>query len=419
MLKLIPKLTIAMLIVTSVFASRSAFAHVYDFTDNNKLTLLQNPKDSADFKLDLIRNAKHHIHIMTYYLDKSDFSLQVASELKKAHDRGVDVRVMTTYLPSLATDFTHKTEDVLMLGDPDQGTSTLAYLTLVPGNNEGVTNNLHEKIFLVDGQRAILGGRNVSGNDFKAKDMEVLLEGPIVNQVQQHFKLMFDFLTNLKIINSCGEKLNPKNDLCRKMFNHMKFAIDDATYFPFQPQFTNGARARILTNEAIIQQYQNDYSGKDRFNMPDDIIDTVVKMDFTKMRAYNYFVIPTDRYRKFLYNKLSEGKSIDMITNSMSSAAFISDKGYLFGLPEMYDLVKRGLNLYQWQSNKEGDLDLSYLHEKVMFFDDNHGLIGSHNYGAGSTSVSSEIVVEFYSKEIVPPHSPSNTLHMPTFNAAT
>ena len=147
MLKLIPKLTIAMLIVTSVFASRSAFAHVYDFTDNNKLTLLQNPKDSADFKLDLIRNAKHHIPIMTYYLDKSDFSLQVASELKKAHDRGVDVRVMTTYLPSLATDFTHKTEDVLMLGDPDQGTSTLAYLTLVPGNNEGVTNNRHEKIF--------------------------------------------------------------------------------------------------------------------------------------------------------------------------------------------------------------------------------------------------------------------------------
>ena len=36
-----------------------------------------------------------------------------------------------------------------------------------------------------------------------------------------------------------------------------------------------------------------------------------------------------------------------------------------------------------------------------MLFDDDHGVIGSHNFGAGSTGVSSEIAVEFFSSSIV------------------
>jgi phosphatidylserine/phosphatidylglycerophosphate/cardiolipin synthase-like enzyme len=92
-----------------------------------------------------------------------------------------------------------------------------------------------------------------------------------------------------------------------------------------------------------------------------------------------------------------------MITNSMATAKSISDKGYLYGLPEMHNLVERGLQLYQWLGSEpeQGQDKLFYLHEKVMLFDDDHGVIGSHNFGSGSTSVSSEIAIEFYSKPVV------------------
>ena len=38
--------------------------------------------------------------------------------------------------------------------------------------------------------------------------------------------------------------------------------------------------------------------------------------------------------------------------------------------------------------------------KKVLIFDEDHIIIGSHNFGTGSTSVSNEIAVEIKSKRI-------------------
>ncbi|MDD4975121.1 MAG: phosphatidylserine/phosphatidylglycerophosphate/cardiolipin synthase family protein [Bacteriovorax sp.] len=375
-------------------------AKVYDFTEDNKLTLLQDARAAVELKLDLVRHAKNHIHIMTYYWDKKGYPIELIRELKKAHERGVDVRIMTTYIPSLTMDFWGKSKKELFAGyDKNNSSAVLAYMRMAPGNNESITNNIHEKVFLVDGEKAILGGRNISDNDFRAKDLEVMLEGEIVNQVQEHFKKMFSFLIDLKIGNDCKKK---KVD-CLAKFNKLKFADEDKKFFPEQPHYAGGARARILTNEILFDQHQNHYSGDARFTVKDDIIDTIININFTKMRGYNYFIIPTERYKNYLEKNLAEGKSIDIITNSITTAAAISNKGYLYGLPEMHNLVGLGLNLHQWLGTKqeEGKDKLFYLHEKVMLFDDDHGIIGSHNFGAGSTSVSSEISVEFFSRPIV------------------
>lgn len=380
--------------------SVSAFAKIYDFTDDNKLTLLQDARDAVKLKLDLVRHAKHHVHIMTYYWDKSGYPAELIQELKNAHERGVDVRIMTTYIPSLSMDFWGKSKKDLLAGSANANSNAvLSFLSLVPGNNESLTNNIHEKIFLVDGEKAILGGRNISDNDFKAKDLEIMLEGPVVNEVQAHFKKMFSFLVDLKIRNNCEDKRLK----CLAKFNRLKFSDVDTNFFPEQPHFTNGARARILTNEVLFDQNQYDYSGSGRFNLKDDIIDTVIKINFTKLRGYNYFILPTERYKNYLDKNLSEGKSIDIITNSISTAAAISDKGYLYSLSDMHDLLLKGASIHQWLGTKEeeGKDKLFYLHEKVMLFDDDHGIIGSHNFGSGSTAVSSEISVEFFSKPIV------------------
>ena len=375
-------------------------AKVYDFTEDNKLTLLQDARASVQLKLDLVRHAKHHIHIMTYYWDKSGYPADLILELKKAHERGVEVRIMTTYIPSLSMDFWSKSRKALFADqEKNNSNASLAFLRLIPGDNQSLTNNIHEKIFLVDGEKTILGGRNISDNDFKAKDLEVILEGPVVNEVQAHFYKMFTFLVELKIAKSCSKV----NTNCSNQYNKLKFQNDDIKFFPDQPRFAGGARARILTNEVLFEKQKNNYSGNSVFEIRDDIIDTVIKINFIKMRAYNYFIMPTDRYKEYLIKNLAAGKSIDIISNSITTAASISDKGYIYSLPEMYNLVNHGLNLHQWLGIKfeEGKDKLFYLHEKVMLFDDDHGIIGSHNFGSGSTSVSSEISVEFFSRPIV------------------
>lgn len=391
-----------LMIFMMVLISSLLQAKVYDFTEDNKLTLLENPRDAVKLKLELVRHAKHHIHIMTYYWDKNGYPVELVQELKKANQRGVDVRIMTTYIPNLTMDFWGKTKKSLFSTnnkEKNDSGATMAFMRLTPGNNETFTNNIHEKVFLVDGEKAILGGRNISDHGYRAKDLEMMLEGPVVNQVQEHFLKMFSFLVDLKIDDKCDKNQTS----CQQKYNKLKFLSEDKNFFPEQPHYPDGSRARILTNEVLIDQHQNDYSGEAKFKVKDDIIDTIVKINFTKMRAYNYFIIPTERYKNFLLKNLAEGKSINIITNSLVTAASISNKGYLYSLPEMQNLVKQGLNLYQWLGQKTGDEGdkLFYLHEKVMLFDDDHGIIGSHNFGLGSTAVSSEIAVEFFSKPVV------------------
>jgi phosphatidylserine/phosphatidylglycerophosphate/cardiolipin synthase-like enzyme len=60
-------------------------------------------------------------------------------------------------------------------------------------------------------------------------------------------------------------------------------------------------------------------------------------------------------------------------------------------------------HLHQWtgKAKTKDNHQLFYLHEKVMLFDDDHGIVGSHNFGIGSSTVSSEIAVDFYSRPIV------------------
>ena len=394
------KLNIFSIVTIAIIVySNSLFAKIYDFTEGNKLNLIETQKLSSETKINLIRTAKHHIHIISYLWDKSDFSIEIAKELASAHERGVEIRFMSTSVADLSSDINQKAESIL-LDSKDKNAARLSFLTLRPGQHESLTNNLHEKIFLVDGHVAILGGRNISDLESHSKDMEVLIAGPVVNQIQSHFLKMFNFLTDLKISKSCPKHLNERGLSCRKRYREMAFDEEDLDYFPVQPVYENGTTARILTNQALIQQHDNNYKGNDRFYIPDDIIDSVVKVNFKVLRAYNYFIIPTQRYKDFLLKNLNLGKTIDIITNSKASASFISDKGYLFALPEMRSLVEAGAQVYQWQSHSSDSLDLSYLHEKVMIFDDNHIFLGSHNYGSGSTAASSEIVIEFFSTDI-------------------
>jgi putative cardiolipin synthase len=398
MSKVIPTIFLS-LTIASFMGLTSAQARVYDFTTGNKLTLLQDARTSVELKLEMVKRARHHIHIMTYYWDSKGFPMELITELKKANDRGVDVRIITTLIPSLSMDMTDKVKRILYSNKESSSTAILSLLRMTPGNNEALTNNIHEKIFLVDGEVAILGGRNISNNDFRAKDMEVKLEGPVVNQVQEHFQKMYSFLIGLKIKDDC----EARSSECSLKYTKLKFSSEDKSFFPDQPKFAEEVKARILTNEVLIDQNANDYYGQERFFIKDDIIDTVIKQPFTLLRAYNYFILPTLRYRIYLEDNLKNHKEIRMISNSMKSASFISNKGYLVGLPETRNLITVGVKLRQWTGSAKsptGEDQLEYLHEKVMIFDEDHAIIGSHNFGIGSTSVSSEIAVEFYSKEI-------------------
>jgi len=181
---------------------------------------------------------------------------------------------------------------------------------------------------------------------------------------------------------------------CVQKLENQKF-LRDNNYFP-PKQIVGNIKARIITHDAMIEQIEHPLRFRQRMTQQDDIIDAVTSTEFQTMRAYNYFIMPTKKYQDFLYDKVANGKIVKIMTNSLKSSAAISNKGYIYSLPTIRDFIDKGIKVYQWSS----PMNQEYLHEKVIVFDDDHVFLGSHNFGTGSTSVSNEITIEFFSKEI-------------------
>lgn len=382
------------LVFTIAWISTSS-ATIYPFVTGNRLNLIEDPTSSAELKLELVRKAQHHVHIITFYWDDSDFARQMADELIKAHERGVEVRILTTYFPSLATDLRGVGRRRLKDYEPQKG-SVFSFIPLKSYDNLVFFNILHEKLFIVDGKIAILGGRNISDSRFKNKDMDLSIEGEAVNQVQQHFHKTYEFVVDLIQGHKCTRPRSRKCQRTTHLLQPTRF-LPTIEYFPEQPQYENGVRARILTHEVLIDQVEYDYQGmQERVHIQDDIIDVVESIPFDRLRGYNYFFIPTPKYQSILEERLAQGKQIEIVTNSFKSSSHMSPTGYVFSLPSMLELSQKGLQFIEWQ----GPSPDHYLHSKIMIFDQDRVILGAHNFGIGSTSVSNEIAIDFISTDI-------------------
>ena len=228
----------------TVCLSSTAFAKVYDFTYYNQLSLIEDPHESVDIKIDLIKNAKHHVHIITYFWDNSEVPRRVAEELNKANERGVEVRIVTSFLPTFGTDPLGKGKGVLKHKNPtasldypntflspveDPNSAVFTYFSLTPGTKFSLTNSFHEKIFLVDGEVAIIGGRNISDSSLSGKDLEVMMRGAVVNQVQDHFYRMYYFILYSKMEANCSRN-NTIYVECSNVFLRSHFNTAYKTY---------------------------------------------------------------------------------------------------------------------------------------------------------------------------------------------
>lgn len=388
-------LRIILIFTILICGASEGLADVYPYTRGNQIELLENPEDSAQEKIEFIRDAKHHIHIITFFWDDTDFALTMADELIKAHKRGVEVRILTSHLPSFLTDLDGNSRHKLI--EYSQNKPRFTFVALKNFGPLITTNNLHEKIFLIDAELAILGGRNISDSQFNGKDMEVVLRGEVVNQVQDHFLKMLSFVIDLYVQKDCQKPQHKKCLRIIERFSAAHFEKTSSLYFPHQPFYESDIEARVLTHNVLMEQWEHDYKEhEERVEIHDDIIETIANTPFNKIRGYNYFMMPTPRYKEFLIESLKNGKQIELVTNSKTSAAAVSSKGYVHSLNSMIELAEHGLQIIEWK----GKAPYVYMHTKMMIFDDERVIIGSHNFGAGSTSVSNEIAVEFKSRPL-------------------
>jgi cardiolipin synthase len=162
---------------------------------NNRVTFFHEGDSALRDKLQVIRDARHHIHL-EYFIVQPDATGQLfLDELTKKARQGVEVRLLFDAMGS------HRLHRWRLRELRAAGGQCRAFLPLDPLRRRIQVNmRNHRKILVVDGQVAFCDGLNI-GDEYLGKsqrfgfwrDTHMRIEGPVVADLQRVFVEDWDF----------------------------------------------------------------------------------------------------------------------------------------------------------------------------------------------------------------------------------
>lgn len=296
--------------------------------------------------------ARESIAFATFIFRTDEAGEQFIEALIRAHERGVEVRVLIDgfgggFLRSAAY---HR----LRLG----GVPAARYLhSLLPWKMPLLDLRLHKKILAIDGKVAFVGGLNIGGENVLAgqpaepvRDTHFRVEGPVVSQIIESFQDDWAFTTSEVISGPAWFK--PVHD-------------------------DPGMPSRAIE------------SG------PDQSIDQLVMVLLSaingaksSIRIATPYFLPDEQLVTALQLAALRGVSVDLVMPAVNNHRLMGWATRAHVRP----LLKMGCRL--WRSPPPFD------HSKLMAVDDNWCLIGSANWDTRSLRLNFELTVEFHDPDL-------------------
>jgi phosphatidylserine/phosphatidylglycerophosphate/cardiolipin synthase-like enzyme len=225
----------------------------------------------------------------------------------------------------------------------------------------GLTYAVHEKMLVVDGTRAIVGGRNLEDRYFTNWiDLDVLIEGPVVGDIQEGFLRNWDFFAR-----NLGQESSPS-----RIFEHRTGA---------------GTRqARFVQSRPWLGEYH--------------AMETVVTaIQLARKRiliSSQYLVLPESLLLKALTEAAGRGVEVRILTNSYLTGQEVGfSAGHSITLRYCGSLIDAGVRIYEMRGFDEEKADQPYLHAKEFYIDGKWAAVGSFNLSMRSCFIESENLI--------------------------
>lgn len=358
----------------------------------NRVGLLEDA--SADFalRLKLIQNATHSLDlIMSQHAADAEIGLPLLLALRDAAKRGVKVRLLSGYFSSV---FSHSTQALKMiLNDDSLPTRPEVILdgewfsSAIPSKDATMWTAFDEKIMIADGERAVLGGRNVGGDYLHWQDNSLYLEGPVVPQIQTSvFEPIWQMAS--RFYGKSSHDISTKRPWQHEAYG--KFGVTpalakgmaEAASIEAAPQYAPD-EIEVLPNGLIANMLKRAHQHLPQ-PTPDPILEKFLALAKHSKRAYFYSLYPAAdrRLAAGLAEAVHNGSKVALITNSIESSKTLSSDTlpYEGGITSMLALAHAGVTVYQWVPTPE----LSFMHQKMAVVDD-YVIFGSHNFNYSSS----------------------------------
>jgi len=309
------------------------FLRPSDLLPGCRVDLLHGGGETFPAMLAAIRGASHHVHLETYVLRSDATGKRFQRALIERASAGVAVRVIFDALGSLGVDWGFLREL------RKAGVQLVEYHPIAPWRQRwGLTRRDHQKLLVVDGEVAFVGGTNI-GDEYAPEpegggwhDMHARVEGPVVGQVGRLFRKTW--------LRGGGARFGEAVVDPEPAGEAMAYAIDN--YGPIR-------RGRMH------RSYRHAIRAAQR-----------------SIRIMNAYFIPDRALRRALRHAARRGVGVEVIVPARSDVAVARlASRYLYG-----SLLKYGVRIHEFQDRM--------MHAKCGVIDGCWATIGSYNLDARS-----------------------------------
>ncbi len=374
--------------------------------------------DALTARLLLAENADQSIDVQ-YYLIKNDIvGRAFIAALLEAADRGVRVRLLiddmftSGYDVGLAALDAHPNFAIRIFNPFHRGAAGKVRSALTGFGR--INRRMHNKSFTVDNQITIIGGRNIAGEYFGARedakfgDLDVMGIGPVVQDVSTMFDTYWNHETALPVPAFVRPPQDPQAAL-DELRTRLAEALNDVS----GSRYAEAVRARyqeyLQPRQALFEwaPYElvvdsPDKGVKRKASDADSIVTPLVE----SIRAAERELIVISPY--FVPNKSSieglaaleqRGVAVTVITNSLAANnQFTVHGGYA---PSRKPLLSAGVDIYEARPDADvagtefvnASGAKATLHTKAFIVDDKAVFIGSFNFDPRSAYLNTELGV--------------------------
>jgi len=362
----------------------------------DRVVLVEGRYDSGLSRVNLIENAEKTLDIAYYTLHDGVSTDIFFNSIIEAADRGIKVRIL---LDGIFHNLNGNLRGIKYIFSDHSNIELKFYEPLNLIKPWTWNNRLHDKLIIVDGKYAIIGGRNIGDKYFVGDDTDdhIVYDRDVViintdkdnvsNSVISEFK---DYFSHLWQHDYSKNPVNKLTDIGKKKgeekYQYLVNRVEKLkkTY----PEIFNNSIDWIEESVPANRIYLI-YNPIERLNKEPwcwNYIANLAQNAKESIYVQSPYIIPTKNMLSILHvdNISVDKEQINILTNSIySSPNPFAVSGYMNNRKRIVDF---GANLYEFQGPGS-------THAKSYIFDNRISAVGSFNFDSRSTFLSTESMV--------------------------
>jgi len=441
-----------LLVVSIIFLVASPSVHSFEedspfaefikqtkLNENHYVNVLELGDEALLSRIHLIRNAKESIQIQTFLWKVDETSRFFIYELIEAAKRGVQVKIIVDFStipkdPKIFAFLANSHPNIkLKVYNPLTNkikSSKLKFAAMALKDFHGVNQRMHNKLFIVDGEIGITGGRNYEndyydrGSHRNFRDRDVLIIGPVVMDMNASFQEYWNHPLSIKSTDMIDverliqrkdfpfyegkktfalgglfkevELCSLDNDCIRKKFTDKHYMVKKIEFFADQP----GKKEKL--GEYKVSRTTNELA---------KLVNSAKK----SIIMQTPYLVVGKKGNKFFKDLIIKNPDVEILVSSNSLAAADHTHAYAFS----YKNKKKYIKSFHWQifelkpspGNEDSIIspiareirDKNYyvcIHAKSYVVDQEKVWVGSFNIDPRSANLNTEVGVIIYDERI-------------------